>query len=312
MRERFRNIGFILIILISASGIIYFFSSEHEVQQNVLDFSLNLMGDKLFAMVPEGSGKDELNELYKGFKQRALDGIVPVEQVEIVAANVLNVSNTETELTSEQAKGILNTAVLPQIASASAQPSTGLRPPEPVLPEVHKTQPHPEPVRPDSKKLEELGERMKTMFDFNEDMLATVFKDPAKRSDIVKQMRYQAQNGLKLVMDAEFKEHLHGKESEKTVKGFERMEQEDLLEWQENLAEEMAKQAEARMEEMKALHASLEEIGVNHVPGIQIGLDVLKSLEGFDYIPVDIDSIIKAVEKDFRDANISIHNEEPE
>jgi len=292
MNHRFRNIGFILIILVCAAGLVYFFTSELEDQHNILDSSLTLMGEKLFAMVPEGSGKDELRDFYQGFKQRAMDGLVPVEEVETVAANVLNASNSETELTSEQARGILSPAFLPRIASAPEPPSRSVGSAEPVLPKA----------RSEPEKLEDLGKRMKTLFDFNEQVIASVAKQTADHRDIAKKIRFQAKNGLKLVMDAGLRKHLHEKDSERIARDLELLEHEKMLEWQEGFAAQMAEMAAKRAQEMKKLYESLDEQDTGEIPGLMTGLESLRILEQFEYIPVDVDSLISSIKAEIKES----------
>jgi len=89
MRERFRKIGFVLAALVISVAIYLTFYAEEEVKQNVLEYSLDLMGEKLLALVPDGTEKNKLNELYQSFKERATKGNVAPQQIESMAANIL-------------------------------------------------------------------------------------------------------------------------------------------------------------------------------------------------------------------------------
>ncbi|MCH8874135.1 hypothetical protein IH824_15425, partial [candidate division KSB1 bacterium] len=112
MRESFRKIGFVLAALVISVAVYLTFYAEEEVKQSVLEYSLDLMGEKLLALVPDGTEKNKLNELYQSFKERATKGNVAPQQIESMAANILNTSNAETELTPQQAEGILRSAML--------------------------------------------------------------------------------------------------------------------------------------------------------------------------------------------------------
>ena len=81
--------------------------SDQSSKQTVLEESLDLLGNKLLAMVPPGNSKATLAEVYDNFKQKAIAGLVGEQEVEQVAANILNASNTETELTPRQAQAII-------------------------------------------------------------------------------------------------------------------------------------------------------------------------------------------------------------
>ena len=86
MRIGFREIGSFLwvfipslcAVLITSAGVYYVFYAEKEVQRNVLESALDLMGNKLIAMVPDGAEKDKISELYADLKQKTLqDNVAP-------------------------------------------------------------------------------------------------------------------------------------------------------------------------------------------------------------------------------------------
>ncbi len=303
MWEGFGKIGFALGILIISAGLYLVLYSDKEVQQDVLEFSLNLMGDRLLAMVPEGADKNKLSELYEGFKQRAIKGIVASDKIENVAANILNVSNTETTLTSQQAEGILRSAMM--------------APPPPILFARHvdprPKEPLPHAERPESERREILGERVKIMFEFNEQMHEATKEHAKKHCEIAKQIHYQVKDGLNLVVDASLKTHVDENELGNLAIEFKHLEQAELLDWRVNLSKELKRESEEMKEELEALHESLKELHSQHLSEALEELESLKSLENLEYIPViNADSIRKVVENSLREAGISTQYKKPE
>ena len=301
MWKLLRIIGFVLAVLIVSTGLYIIFYAERGIQQDVLEFSLNLMGEKLLAMVPEGSAREKLSELYDDFKQRAINGLVEPEQVETVAANILNVSNAEESITPQQAEGILRSGMMAPKSSSSAIAQVEPTPEAPT-----KAPEHPQPER-----WEIAGERVKIMFKFNERMQETLKEHAAKTTEMAGQMHYQAKDGLNLVVDTRLKTIMDEKEFINLAKEFEHLEQEELLAWRENLSEELAKEQEEMKVELEALQESLEELKSQHISEALEQLEFLKSLEHLEYIPViNADSIRKVIEQSLREAGIHPPNKE--
>jgi hypothetical protein len=296
MWEMLRKIGLIPAVLIVFAGVYFiFFYAEKGIQKDVLEFSLNLMGEKLLALVPEGANREKIKELYDGFKQRAINGLVEPEQVETVAANILNVSNRKQPISPQQAEGIIRSGMMVPKSSSFARAPVK---PGPEAPSKAPGHPHPE-------KWEIAGERVKVMFEFNERMQQALKEHTAKMAELAKQMRYQAKDGLNLVADTKLRTAMDDKEFANLAKEFEHLEQEKLLAWQENLSEELAKEKEKRQAELAALQESLEQLKSQHISETLEQLESLKSLEHLEYIPaINADSIHKMVEKHLRKAGI--------
>lgn len=295
MWESFRKIGFFLAVLLISAGIYLVMYAEKDVQQNMLKLSLNLMGDKLLAMVPEGADKNKLTELYEDFKQRVINGSVAPEQIENVAANILNVSNTETTITSQQAGGILRLAMVAPVPEVSA---------------IGHVEPPPIPEHPE---WENLGQRVKIMFEFNEQMHDAIKEQPEKRREFLKQIHYQVKDGLNLVVDTNLKQQMDEKEFIILAKEFKYLEQQELLAWQENLEVELEKEMKGMLEELGALQESLEEHKSKHIIVVLEDLEALKSLEYLEYLPtINADSIRIVVEKSLREAGIPAQHQKPE
>ena len=295
MWNAFRKIGIILFVLMISAGIYLVFYAEKEVREDVLEYSLNLMGDKLFAMVPEGPEKTKLNELYNDFKQRAVEGEVAPEQIEHVAANILNVSNSDSTLTPQQAEVVLLSALMAPKPPIPPIPQVLPVPEEPAVPEV----PH------EVERWEGLGERIKTMFEFNENMRRTMKEHAIKHRELARQIHYQVKDGLQLALDARLRARFKGREFRRLARELRHLEKERLLEFRQNLAEELEKEMEEVHKELESLHESLEELKKEQAYEALKSLESLKRLEHLkDMSVVDPDSIRKVVEESLREAGI--------
>ncbi len=294
MRERFRKIGFVLAALVISAAVYLTFYAEEEVKQNVLEYSLDLMGEKLLALVPDGTEKNKLNELYQSFKERATKGNVAPQQIESMAANILNTSNAETELTPQQAEGILRSAMLAP-TPISELPSIELGSDE--TPQIANV---PEPER-----LHIVGNRVKTMFELNEKVYVAIKINALKHHEKARQIHYRVKDGLNIVMDLNLRPHLDEEEFKNLAEQLKTLEQERVLKWEKDLSVELEKEMAETKKELAALQESLDELQEQKSFEILKKLESLKSLEHLKHIPViDPDSIRKVVEKSLREAGI--------
>ncbi|MDW7682333.1 MAG: hypothetical protein SCK70_17345 [bacterium] len=92
MGKALKNIG-VFVIAISLTAVIFWLVFlDKESQEIVLEHSLNMLGNKLLAMVPEGAEKGGVKQMYDNFVKQASAREVEPEQVEQVAASILNLS----------------------------------------------------------------------------------------------------------------------------------------------------------------------------------------------------------------------------
>ena len=292
MRENFRKVGLVLAALIISVAVYLTFYAEEEVKQNVLEYSLDLMGEKLLALVPDGTKKNKLTELYQDFKERATKGNVAPQQIESMAANILNTGNTETALTPQQAEGILRSAMLAPtpisellyIELGSGEPPQLARAPKP-------------------ERLQFVGKRVKTMFELNEKIYIAIKKNRVKYHEKARQIHYRVKDGLNIIMDVSLRSHLDEEEFKNLAEQLKALEQDRVLKWEKDLSVALEK-------EMAALQNFLDELKEQKSFEILKELESLKSLEHLKHIPViDPDSIRKVVEKSLREAGLRSRKE---
>ncbi|MFQ5603372.1 MAG: hypothetical protein ACE5HS_08905 [bacterium] len=289
-----RKIAYFFSVLIIAAGIYLAFYAEKEVQQNVLEYSLNLMGEKLLAMVPEGEGKDKLSEMYEGFKQRAVEGELAPEQIETVAANILNVSNSDSSLTPEQAEAVLRSAMM--------VPRAGMPPAPPLVPGEERSFQIP-PTAPE--RWQHLGKRVKAMFEFNEHMHRAMREQAFNRRELARKIRFRVKNGLNLALDTRLRPFMEEKEFQQVREEMKALEKERLLHWHENLSEELEREMTELRQQLESMQESLNELKDTQFLESLEGLEALKNLEHLKQIPyIDADSIRKVVKKSLEEAGV--------
>jgi len=260
------------------------------------------MGEKLLALVPDGAEKNKLNELYLSFKERASKGNVAPQQIESMAANILNTSNAETALTPQQAEGILRSAMLAP-TPISELPSIELGSDE--TPQIANV---PEPER-----LHIVGNRVKTMFELNEKVYVAIKINALKHHEKARQIHYRVKDGLKIVMDLNLRSHLDEEEFKNLAEQLKTLEQERVLKWEKDLSVELEKEMAETKKELAALQESLDELQEQKSFEILKKLESLKSLEHLRHIPViDPDSIRKVVERSLREAGLRSRKEPQE
>lgn len=79
-----------------------------QIQDNLLRSSLHLLGDKFFGLIADGPQKQQMLANFDKFVERAISGETPPEQVEYVAANMLNATNSKDSISTELADAILD------------------------------------------------------------------------------------------------------------------------------------------------------------------------------------------------------------
>jgi len=320
MTKLLRNLGFFLIVAVITLAIFLLVNENQKMKQDVLEYSLDLLGGKLLAMVPDGAGKAVVKEQYDKFVAQTKNKELPPEEVEQVAANILNVTNAESTITAETALSCLTTAMESEDLS------------EEILAEdTHEARAsgkiEPYPIRHKSKRFNKyrdwttLGNRLSDMYVFNENMRDIIRHNVELKRNLHKNLRYQVESGIKVALDPQLKHILSNIHSPQLNAELKRLENEDLLVWREGMQKlrENMLQLEEEMrylKELKRLEAlqelqHLSDLGQLAQLG-QLGqlssLSALSALSALDtlnsYPGVNADSIRKIVEESLRAAGI--------
>jgi len=299
MLNALKKIGFFLVVLILTAAIFWLVFLDKQSKQDVLEYSLNLLGNDLMAMVPEGEGKKPVQELYDRFLQKAKQGKVEPKQVEYIAANIMNLSNAETEITPKQAEAILQLS----LSSPKKIQRIGEDTPEPIMDEPYFS----------SKERNSLGERIKTLHEFNNDMKSYLKDYTVKQEKRQSQIKYRIEQDLKIAIDTDLKAEFDRKKFKRMAKELKQLEKERILEWKENFAEELEQEMENLRRELESLKELTELSQLEALKELE-SLESLKSLEkleSLEFMPViDADSIRAIVEQSLKAAGLDPHNKE--
>jgi len=311
MGKALKNIGFFLVTIILTAAIFWLIFIDKESKQDVLEYSLGLLGEKLMAMVPEGEEKEPVKKLYSNFLEQAKQQEVPPEKIENVAATILNLSNMDTVVTAKEAEAIIKLSLaepvkIERIIPDTIETATVEQPPQFIAIA-------PEPPKP-SKKLspEEwivLGERIKSAYEFNSEMQKALSKQHEKLRDQKLQMKFHVEDGLRIAIDANLKHQLDRRKFKKLQQELQEMEKKHIIIWRKNFKEEMRKEIEKRKQAVENLKKLKELEQLKTMQGLEAleSLEALKSLEALQCIPVvNADSIRIIVEKSLDEAGIQI------
>jgi len=103
----FKNLLSLFFILLLSTAIFMIVNQDKKVTHDILTTTLKMFGDDLLALVPEGEQRNLLADRFQDFVNRAEADQVPPDQIEYVAATILNLSNTERSFTSDEILSVL-------------------------------------------------------------------------------------------------------------------------------------------------------------------------------------------------------------
>lgn len=306
MSKTVRNVGLSLVVVAYIVLVVFFLVRDHKDDlSNALGNSLDFIGSKLNAMVAEPSEKEEIVKVYGDFKKKVLDKQVPPAQVESIAANILNLSNSGVTITPSQAENILQSGFVFGMKSDSAMiDSLRYKLGDPEIPIVSFV---PEPRKPvQEEELVELGIRLGKIHEFDikiHETLKDRFGDKRKeRKELLRHMRYDSKNGLKLMVDPQAKERVAPKEFAELDKELGLLQKEKILVYQKNLIKELEKEKSRIEHELHLLTEAKKKSKTNDEQNIEISvLESVKKLEldGLTtfFSPDSINSIIIRVQQ---------------
>jgi len=279
-----RNVGLSLMVVVYVVLMIFFLVRDHKDDlSNALDNSLDFIGSKLNAMVAEPSEKEEIVKVYDDFKKKVKDKQIPPDQVESIAANILNLSNSGVTITHDQAENILQYGYVIGVKSDSVLiDSLRYNLSDPEIPIVSLGVEPREPVK--DEELVELSLRLGKIHEFDKKMHETMkdrFRDKRKeRREFLRHMRYDSQNGLRLMVDSQAKEQVASEEYAELDKELGLLQKEKILVYQKNLIKELEKEKQRIEHELKLVIEAKKKREKNDEYCIELGvLESIKKLE---------------------------------
>ena len=287
------------IIVALAAGERHGYAIMRETNSDLIHGSLDKIGARLVAMIDDVAGQETVAEQFKAFQEKVRAQEVPPEEVENIAANVLNLSNSGSTLTPEQAALMLEmaasapeatllptpaapgdtTAPAPPLAAASPRPPTAPAPPAPVDRDA-------------------LAERLEAMIAFDVEVRQAM----AERRDVARHIRYRVDEGLHIDIDAEMAEEM----AQRLAGHLERLEKRKMVVWKRNMAEEIRAERERARYELRSVEALKRRPPPREVRMAMKNLESLKHLETLGYRPLLSDSIKREIKVHLEEALVSL------
>lgn len=277
-----------LVIVMGIAGYLYVYQN----QEDVLASSMDLIGDRLVEMVDDAGSKAFIRDRFAQFKERVMNREIAPDQIENVAANVLNLSNSGSTLTPEQAEMMLQFAAAgPEVALLPEPDLSGAEPEEPTpetapeapLPAIRAPAPPPPPVAPEA--LTTLGERLHVMLAFNREVQAAVARNSDERAALAEHVRFQFENGLHLNVDSSLAATLSKEDFKRVQRELKRLEKQRMVVWKRNVAEALHSEREQARRELQAVEtlrsrpAAAPTVRTRPEREVQVALKTLESLK---------------------------------
>jgi hypothetical protein len=301
LTQMLRIVGIVVFIVIGGIAI---YSLSIKPQIDTLNNYVELLGDKFLAMVPEGSGKELLANMYQDFAEKVRNREVEPKQVERVAAGILNLSNSRKKITPRQAEALLNiTSASPEIDSAVIALSV----------------PRSSPVPP-AEEWNVLGERLKSVYEFNEKIRQHQITMPSPEEHPVSppqpqpqppySMHFRIDEGLTVIIDSKMKMVFTGEAQREIQQELKKLESQKILLWQNDYASKMEAEQKQMAAELAKMQRELEEL--QNLPEMQtikteVVVRTLQSLDSLGIpVPVNVDSILKDVQKSIKKVEVKV------
>ncbi|OQX95173.1 hypothetical protein B6I21_06785 [candidate division KSB1 bacterium 4572_119] len=302
MGKVFKNISFFIVTACITAGIFWLVFLDNQSKENVLEYSLNMLGKKLMAMVPESEQKNSVKTLYDDFVQQTKAQEVAPEKVEQVAANILNLSNLDTTLTPEQAEAVIQYSLQAPVTFERIEEQRE---------KTESTFPNNQPEKQTTlnfseKQWADLGIRIQKFSELNDELKILVQRNSSEPLPNQPRLHYHIDHGLRIAIDPTIKMKI--KNRKQLREKMRHLEKQRLLEWRKDFRTEM----ECLRRDMQSLRKlkRLEELEkLKELRGLG-SLEALKTLEGLEFIPpvINVDSIQSIVNKSLKEAGIGLGN----
>jgi hypothetical protein len=268
-----KKIFFALFILLISAVIFVFLVQDREVKQDILRTTLNLFGDELLAMVPDGEQKTMLEKRYQEFLTRAEKDEVADEEIERVAATILNLTNRDTVISAETAMTVLGISE-----------TKGGADPLPKEPPVFRDRGDPE--LPSSKRRrwrmldrnarrQKLAERLWNLQQFNETFNQLSEQDSAIRGDLPQYIT-TADSGIQIALHEDFRSHKLDPRYGELREHVRKLEEDAAIKFHADMAAKKWAELKARKTVLKALQlhetVGLPEAAITVIAKIDSGL----------------------------------------
>ena len=192
LRKKLRDVSFsIVVVFLVAIGVYWLME---QLEKDYLDQYISILGEKLVAMVQEGTEKTAVKDIFDQFRNDVGNDLVSPEQVEQVAADILNIDNLTDSISFVEAQAILEPPLPP------VPPAKGIS-------------------KGESKAWRELEQKLERVYRFEE------------RAKFIPELKFQVDNNLKIILDEKSKELIANSEHKHIVVDLRELENENSLVW---------------------------------------------------------------------------------
>ena len=286
---RFLRLGGVFMAFLFLTTFNYSCKKVQEVKQDVLEYSLNQLGDKLFSMIDgDIPGIKMLQEKYVKFKESALSGQVSQNEIESVSANILNASNSEKKLTPDQAEKVL-------FASVGGFNS------------FEKKLKKDKIIIVDRENRDKLGEGLKNILDFNDRVYKACKGKSKEQMVIAKKIHYEMGERLHVEIDEELQTLFDEFEMEDFKIQIKEFEEGNVLKWQKDLEMKLAEEQKKWEEHMAHYRIKMEKFDEEFSEEMMGKFKYLEELDEIKHVHIiDADSIEQLVERSLKAAGIEM------
>jgi archaellum biogenesis ATPase FlaH len=264
-----RDYGLILSLGIIIAVGSYWFVKEMPTEG--IEFYLDALGDKLMAMVPQDNEKEALASVYEEFREKVRDKKIRPENVEKMAAAIINLSNSKDTLSADEAEALI------EIASVSI---------------ISTPQPKFNRLESSAEDWDKLNERLESVHDLDKKL-----REHRVIIDTIPEMNYRVDENLNVIIDSRVRASM---EKEEVML---HLEEQKRVFWIDNMAESLKN-------DLEKIEVELEAIGIEHdsrknrlklkilaQPIIEKGMMIIDSINVISVI--NWDSLEKEIGREF-------------
>lgn len=286
MREALREYGPITALIVVAMVGYALYSINKD---DIFNYSLDLIGERMMEMVSDPEHRASIAGMFGQFKERALANEISHEQVELMAANVLNLSQSRVKLTPEQAELVLNMAYVEPDTTLAALLLADSLPPLPVPDQVRlRTRPPgpPPAPRPGDRDREALGRRLQSLIAFDAAVKELANAATVDAEALAEHMQYASDKGLHVVLDEEMKKAMPPQAFEAFSRELKRLDEKRMVIHQRDLARRVRAERRRVSRELQSLEALQNRAQAHAQARASLEqLEVFKHLQAMGYRP---------------------------
>ena len=274
MSKNYRDIGFFL-LLMAAALVMVIVRQQLASEESVTQYLDNL-GDKLFALVPEGNEKASLVGLYDQFLQSVAARQTSPEEIESVAATILNCTNSEDSLLARDAESLLLMAMAaPSLPAAkrAGQSAENIAP-------TYRTQPPGKQVY-SRRSYQALQKKLNRILRLQVELQTATGAGAAlvAANDSLLTIRYE--QGLQVALDPKLKSVIERRRYARLADDIATMEREKMLVWQNNHLHQLQKRLAKLQINMNGMHSGMRR-GDSSIVAYEMMLEMHTNRAGVD------------------------------